>query len=88
MRKKKTFRVSDLKDEVNRRNRQSTCGADVRKGWNALLEEILGRTNTYNGFCYLTRDKVPRDHLPGIVDNPTGEKRIHSFPDITRVHYH
>lgn len=88
MRKRKTLRVDDLKAEVNRRNRESTCSADVRRGWNDILCTILIKANAYNGFCYLTTNQVPPGKLPGQIRNPEGSENTWSFPDTTRVHYY
>jgi len=60
------FDVEDFKKEVNRRNRESTCAADVRLGGNLLLEWLLNKSESYRGFRYLNRSEVPAESLPGI----------------------
>jgi hypothetical protein len=85
-RRKKTTTIAFIKDVVNRRNRQSTCDPKVREGWNSLLEEILHANNAYEGFNYLTADKVPDGCEPGII--PSYDDGKHEFPDETRRFYY
>lgn len=84
--RRKTVKVRELVELVNRRNRESTCPAHVRQGWNSLLEAILHATGNYAGFGYLSADKVPDGHLPGMI---LDEKRPanNRFPDETRRSY-
>jgi len=49
---KKTVKISEIIEIVNRRNEFSTCNEDVRSGWNCLLEELLEKTNNYKGYSY------------------------------------
>jgi hypothetical protein len=81
---RRTVKVVDLVEMVNKMNRESTCGPDLRVGWNSWLEEILLKTKTYSGFQYLWRGRVPMGHLPGIETAPDQTKR---FPDPTRREY-
>lgn len=81
---RKTIRVADLVADVNRRNRESTCSAEMRMGWNHFLEDILFRTDSYGGYLYLRESDVPEGQLPGITGEWPGE---HSFPDDSRRRY-
>jgi hypothetical protein len=76
----KTIKVVDVIARVNACNRCSTCPAEVRRGWNSLLEEILAATDSYAGFGYLKETEVPRGEQPGITGNGT-------FPDESRRTY-
>lgn len=87
--KRKTVSIADLLSEVNRRNKQSTCSADVRDGWNSLLETVLHNANLYEGYGYLSQEEVPPGEKPGIDKHcrdgaPTRER----FPDESRRHYY
>jgi len=83
MASKKTIKVQDLIDIVNRRNKHSTCSPEVRKGWNSLLEEVLHKTDNYNGFNFLAPDEVPEGEKPGIeCFNQDTSKNV--FPDESR----
>ena len=84
MAKRKTFDVAKLRDNVNQRNKKSTCAAEVRQGWNSLLESILHDTGNYKGFHYLKKEEIPADQSPGIVWNKEGKP---TFPDETRRIY-
>lgn len=64
MRKRKTVSVEWLKDEVARRNRDSSCNPGVREGWNALLEEVLHKTDNYHGFGYFKSKDLDEDLEP------------------------
>ena len=84
---RKTFDGEKLKVEINRKNRESTCEAKVREGWNSMLEDILFQTGNYNGFGFLTPDKVPSGHKPGIKEDrgpfplAIGNKNEDAFKD-------
>ena len=83
--KKKTFRLADLVDKVNERNRLSTCSPEVRKGWNSLCESLLLESDVYAGFNYLSEKDVPKGHEPGIRTDEQGNK---TFPDESRVFFY
>lgn len=83
MKRYKTISVDRIRQLVNDKNRLSTCPADVRKGWNDLLEIILGATNNYQGFGYLKASEVPADQLPGM----SGNHPDFIFPDESRRIY-
>lgn len=68
-RQRKTVPIEVLRAEVNRRNQESTCSAEVRAGWNSVLEMMLFHTGNYNGFKYLLPSLVPAGHQPGIREN-------------------
>ena len=51
-RKKKTFKITELINMVNRMNEESTCSPEVRTGWNCFVEGILMETNTYEGYNF------------------------------------
>jgi len=80
---RQTVKIRDLIERVNSRNRNSTCEADCRWGWNSLLEEVLMANNTYAGFRYLEKREVPAGFDPGLSD--VGDRR--RFPDPSRVEY-
>ena len=82
---RKTIRLCKLIDQVNRRNRLSTCSPDTRRGWNSLLELCLHDSDAYNGFNYLTAAEIPPGQKPGII--PDYEFGKHEFPDETRRMY-
>ena len=84
MGKRKTITVLALLESVNHRNRHSTCPADVRSGWNSILEEFLQDTGNYNGFGYLRSRDVPDGCLPGIE----GTCSPITFPDESRRIYY
>lgn len=86
MSKRKTVNVVEMIEWTNRRNRESTCSAEIRKGWNTALEEILHLTGNYAGFGYLTVDQVPPGQLPGVIRGAT-PKEV-TFPDESRVFYY
>lgn len=85
MKKKKTVNIKWLVEEINRKNRESTCPRDVRNGWNSLLETIMMQANVYNGHSFLKADEVPAGHLPGIVRD--GEKNLILPDDSRRVYF-
>ena len=95
MRKRKTIRVTEVVEQVNRWLRVSTCTPEMRKGMIAVLTHILHDTNTYAGFRYLTLDEMPKvdgyyknETLPGIrgtADLPSEERFANT--DDTRVQY-
>lgn len=68
MRERKTASLQSLVDEVNERNRNSTCIAAIRYGWSDLLECALLRANAYKGFRHLQKHEVPEGEKPGIND--------------------
>jgi hypothetical protein len=82
---RKTVDIAKLVDMVNRRNKLSTCSADLRHGWNSLMEEVLGITDTYAGFGYLTAEEVPEGCSPGIRKS---EVFGNEFPDESRRIYY
>lgn len=63
---RKTVSVAELLFEVNGRNTQTHSSYDMRHGWNTLLETFLFSTGNYEGFKYLTADKVPPGEKPGV----------------------
>jgi hypothetical protein len=86
-RKHKTVHLRTLIEEINSRNRSSTCSRDVRKGWNAILDSVLIDANVYAGFGYLSPKDVPKGHLPGIARPLASGQHIDkaSFPDDSRI---
>ena len=62
-RKRKTFDIVQLILTVNLRNAASTCSAEVRAGWNSLLESVLHAAGLYVGFNYLGSE-----HLTGSAE--------------------
>jgi hypothetical protein len=88
--KRTTVDVKALVEEVNYRNRESTCSAEVRDGWNSLLEEVLMSTKNYAGFGWLSAKEVPAGERPGIVWSGEGTDNIGtpSFPDDSRRVYY
>lgn len=65
-RPRKTLRIADVVDKVNHMNRESTCDAGKRAGWNALLESLLHDADAYKGYNNLGSVNVPEGHAPGI----------------------
>lgn len=82
---KKTFSVYELLRIVNERNLKSICSADIRQGWNSLLEEVLHKTGNYSGYGYLEQKDVPEGCRPGIAKTSLGQRY---FPDETRRLYY
>lgn len=84
-----TADIETLVDEINDRNRGSTCDSKVRDGWNHLMETILLKAGVYAGFSYLTQAEVPLGHRPGIIyGNPQGEVTDNQYPDESRRIFH
>jgi hypothetical protein len=79
----RTIKIAKLIEMVNRSNRDSTCSAGVREGWNSLLGEVLHATDNYAGFGYLSATEVPKGEEPGIA----GTTPNCVFPDETRRRY-
>jgi hypothetical protein len=65
-RQTKRIAILNMIENVNRKNRESTCSADVRQGWNALLEDMLHATGNYSGFGYYSNDELPASMAPGV----------------------
>jgi hypothetical protein len=86
-RKRKTVQLGTLIEEINSRNRLSTCSPDVRKGWNALLDSVLIGANVYAGFGYLSPKDVPKGQLPGITRPLASGQHVDkaNFPDDSRI---
>jgi len=84
---KKTFKVADLLQIVNTMNSTGMHTREQRQATNTLLEEILFKTDNYNGFHYLDHDAVPAGAQPGIIFDHS-EKREHVYPDNSRVNYY
>jgi len=84
MGRRRTCHIAELIEDVNHRNRVSTCAPEVRDGWNALLESIMHAANVYAGWRHLNRREVPAGKLPGVEGDP-GERR---FPDESRRVYY
>ena len=85
MAEKKTAHIAFIRENINNRNKKSTCSPDVRHGWNELLTTILMEYDAYHGFGYLTAKDVPQGHKPGIAKDENGEK---IFPDESRVFFY
>lgn len=89
MAKRKTLEIRALVETVNRRNRESTCTEDVRRGWNSLLETVLHGAGVYAGFGYLGAADVPEGEKPGIIwHGEPAETTKREFPDETRREYY
>ena len=91
MAKRKTIEVKRLIEIVNERNKHSFVSDEVRRGWNAMLENILFEVHAYRGYRYLEAYEVPNNELPGIVwHEPTSQgaaRMAKEFPDETRREY-
>lgn len=88
-RPRKTVRLRDLIQWVNRANASSTCDPRVREGWNALVNSLLMDSDAYIGFWCLRAHELTGDaagYPPGIVFDHSGEHR-HEFPDETRIRF-
>jgi len=84
---RKTHPIRKLIDEVNKRNKHSTCERSKRDGWNSLLESVLHDAGVYAGFGYYEARELPNNHPPGIIRDPSGGTD-HTFPDESRVFYY
>lgn len=84
---KKTFKIEDLRSQINSSLKNSTCAPDVREGMRFALEHILFETNTYGGYRYLTADEVPEGHQPGVNPGETFDVKFKNT-DRTRVYYY
>jgi hypothetical protein len=93
-RAKKTVDLTALIDEVNRRNRESSCSPEARMGWNMLLEGFLHANDAYAGFGFLEAKSLTgpaKGQAPGYVPDPDGNHGPdgkHSFPDESRRVYY
>lgn len=67
---KKTFNIRKFIEQVNERNKVSTCEPDIRQGWNFVAEHILHEAGVYSGYRYLTSRDVPEGFRPGINMDP------------------
>jgi hypothetical protein len=85
--KRKTVDIYELILFVNKRNRESICQPEIRKGWNGLLNDILHKANVYSGFGYLIQSEVPEGQLPGIIQSEIGPE-FNEYPDPTRCFYY
>ena len=82
---KKTFRVDNLRDLINKQLSFTEGSAEVRKGYIEALEMVLHSADAYHGFRYLEQREVPEGERPGIYwDNGTPS---FSGTDKTRVFY-
>ena len=97
MARRTTADIVDLIEEVNRRNRLSTCDAKIREGWNSLLEHVLQKADMYAGFGHINETQMKQNghninknlpaQLPGVIMNyEDGSKN--PFPDDTRRFYY
>lgn len=72
--KRVTFKVRTMLDHANHilsSSKDSDVG--VREGVIIMIEEVLHRTNNYNGFCYLNRTHLTgSNQVPGININEDG----------------
>ena len=84
---RKTIKIADLIEHVNEKNQISTCSAEMRKGWNFLLADILHKNGVYAGYNYYKQCEVPSGHKPGIIHSKDIETEPHVFPDETRRFY-
>jgi len=85
MKRRRTIELIALVEEVNRRNRESTVSANVRQGWNSLLEAALMARNAYAGFGYYDASQLAEGMSPGIRTDAEGNN---TFPDETRRFYY
>jgi hypothetical protein len=65
-RKRKTFSVAQALFDINQKNQLSTCSAEVRQGWNSMIETILMAAEVYTGFGYLRSPDLPTGQKAGI----------------------
>jgi len=83
----KTVSIEAMIQVVNNRNAKSTVSAEMRTGWNCLLESILHDAGVYAGYGYLPAENVPAGQLPGVVRCADGSKAS-EFPDESRREYY
>lgn len=82
---RKTIKVERLIEMVNKRNKLSTCSADMRHGWNSLLESILFECKRYRGFGYYSSENMVTGEKPGVDrSNPLSLE----FPDPSRIFFY
>jgi hypothetical protein len=86
----KTIAVKGLIEEVNQMNQCSIVSAEMREGWNNLLEHILVKAKVYAGFNYYTAEQLAKQnvyHPPGVILNREDPSK-NQFPDTSRRYYH
>lgn len=83
---RKTFRITDMIDKVNKRNKEGKHAPELRHGWNSLLESMLHDAGCYSGFGYYTADQVPAGQKPGLIKGATLAEN--QFPDESRRFYY
>lgn len=81
MKARKTIRIETLRKLTNSMSRHSTCKPEIRKGYQALLNQALHETGNYNGFRYLTRSDVGEGVAPGINDVASDASMQDKFED-------
>ena len=84
---KKTFRVQDLKNQVNSflaESRESL--SEQREGAIHVLTSVLHETGNYAGFRYLEQHEIGIPNKPGIRPELEKDKWFEDT-DSTRVHY-
>jgi hypothetical protein len=70
--KRKTVRVTDVVDTVNRILDVSTCSVDTRWGMIAILEQILHDSGNYKGY-----NNVKDGKICGYKEQPDDTRRYY-----------
>jgi hypothetical protein len=80
-RKKKTFKIIELINMVNKMNEESTCSPELRQGWNCFVEGILMESGNYEGYLFTknafdpqTKEIVDDSRRKYCVGNSYGSK--------------
>jgi hypothetical protein len=77
MKKRKSFDVALLRDDINRRLAESTCEPEVRYGMISVLESVLRATGNYHGFCYL--DPVTKQPVCNVLAPDQSRRYYYSY---------
>lgn len=64
---KKTVKISDLKDYINKQLKSSNLTNDQKESLCLLIESILLKNKSYNGFMFLNND-AHREYIPSYLD--------------------
>ena len=89
---RKTIAVQDIIDQVNLAILHSAdSAADIRRGQAHILEQILHKTDNYNGFGYLSADEMKLSHAGTSVGIKEWKSASNEWnfegTDATRVKY-
>ncbi len=87
-RKRTTIEVSAIKDEINRRLRDTAPHMTAeRRALASILEHILHETGNYRGFNYNEWSPGP-GYAQWVADGSPSPTPHQYFGDMSRVHYY